>query len=131
MKTQIAKIALFSVVAAALMVVPAISRAQDSSTNASDATPNKHDGLRFHGKVTAVDATASTIAKPSNQSITVNDMTISITSDTKITKNGESATMADITIGIAVHGTYTKDATGNITATTVGIGRGKKPAASQ
>jgi len=118
MKKQIAKIAFFSLIAAALMAVPTISRAQDTSANAS-ATATKKHGLAFRGKVAAVDTTASTI--------TIKDQAYSVTSDTKITKDGQPATLADITVGTAVHGAYTKDAAGKLTATTITIGgKGKK-----
>ena len=121
MKNNIAKITLFSLIAAALVAVPSVSRAGDA-TNAPAATtpaPKKHAGTPFHGKVVAVETNAMTF--------TVGTMTIAITSETKITKDGQPAVFADITVGEAVRGSYKKDDAGKLNATTVRIGENKKP----
>ena len=55
-------IALIALAAAALLAVPAITRAQDAATNAPAAPAHKKAGI--HGKVSAVDATAMTVAMP-------------------------------------------------------------------
>ncbi len=96
-------IALIAITAAALLAVPAITRAQDTATNSSAATAPAHKkhGLPFHGKIAAIDATASTV--------TVGTQTYTITSETKITKNGQPATLADFTVGDSVGGAYKKD----------------------
>ena len=118
MKKHIATIALFSIVAAALVAVPTVSRAQDAAAPAAAApAAKKHGGLPFHGKVTAVDTTASTI--------TIKDLTINVTSDTKITKDGQPVTLADITVGAAVGGSYKKDDAGKLTATVIHVGAKK------
>ena len=107
MKKQITKLALFSLIAAALVAVPAASRAEDkpAATPATPAAPaapaKKHGALPFHGKIAAVDATASTI--------TVGSLTLNITSETKITKDGKPATLADFAVGDKVGGSYKKD----------------------
>ena len=112
------QIALFTIVAAALIAVPAITRAEDASTNAPSATtPKKHAGSGFHGKVAAVDATAMTV--------TVGTQTYTVTSDTKITKDNQPATFADITVGTMISGGYKTDASGTMTATKITIGGGK------
>jgi len=124
MKNNIAKITLFSLVAAALVAVPCISRAEDS-TNTPAATapaPKKHS-LTFHGKVATVDATA--------MCFTVGTMTINVTSETKIKKDGEPATFSDITVGETIAGAYKKDDAGKINATSLRIGEKKKAAAPQ
>ena len=56
-------IALIAIAAAALLAVPAITRAQDAATNSPDATApvHKKHGLPFHGKIAAIDATAVTV----------------------------------------------------------------------
>ena len=119
MKKYIAKITLFSLVAAALVALPAVSRAEDATNNAAATAPaKKNGGTPFHGKVASVDATAMTF--------TVGTMTIAATSKTKITKDGQPATFTDITTGENVSGSYKKDAAGKLTATSVKIGEKKK-----
>ena len=123
MKNKIAKITLFSLVTAALLAVPAISRADDSTnTPAATAPAKKHGGNMFHGKVASVDATAMTFMVGTN--------TITVTSSTKITKAGQPATFSDITAGEMVGGSAKKDASGNLNATSVHIGDKKKKAAA-
>lgn len=120
MKNKIAKLTLFSLMAAALVAVPAVSRAGDS-TNAAAATtpaPKKHGGVPFHGKVAAVDAKAMTF--------TVGTMTIVVTSETKITKDDQPAVFADITADASVSGSYKKDAADKLNATSVKIHDKKK-----
>jgi hypothetical protein len=112
MKSHIAKITAFGLVAAALTLTPTISRAQDASTNApAQAAPKKHGVLLFHGKVTAVDTGAETL--------TVGKLTINITSTTKISKDNQAITLSDIAVGDTVRGAYKKDAAGNLNATTI------------
>jgi len=117
MKKQIKQIALLAIVAGALIAVPAISCAQDSSAGSSTAQ-NTSD-LKFNGGVTAVDTTAKTL--------TVKDLTLNVTESTTITKGKKkSATLSDIKEGETVSGTYTTDASGKSTATTIKIGGKKK-----
>jgi hypothetical protein len=124
MKNNLAKITLkltfLACVAAALTAVPAVSRAEDS-TNAAAATPapKKHSNA-LHGKVVSVDAAAMTF--------TVGNSTISVTSTTKIFKDGQPAVFADITAGENVSIAYKKDDAGKMNATSVRIGEKKKPA---
>jgi hypothetical protein len=106
------QIALFSLVAAALLAAPAVVLAQDTPPPAKKH--EKHGGVPFHGKVAAVDTKASTI--------TVGSSTITISSETKITKSGKPATLTDISIGDKVSGSYKKDDSGTMTATTIHIG---------
>src|ERR1035437_5923282 len=86
-------LALYALVAAALIAVPTVIRAEDKPVAKTDtaeaAVPagKKHHGLPFHGKVTAVDSTAMTV--------TVGTKTYNITADTKITKDGKAATLTD------------------------------------
>ena len=123
MKNNFAKLTLFSLVAAALVAVPVASRAADG-TNApatSAPTPKKHGSLPFHGKVAAVDPAAA-------MTFTVGTMTIAVTSETRITKDGQPAVFADITAGATVGGSCKKDAAGKLTAITVRVGEKKKQA---
>jgi hypothetical protein len=124
MNNKLAKITLkltfLACIAAALVAVPAVSRADDS-TNAAAATPApKKHSLPFKGKVASVDPAAMTF--------TVGTMTIGITSTTKITKDGQPAVFSDITMGETVRGAYKKDDAGKLTASLVRIGEMKKAA---
>ena len=103
-------IALFSVVTAALICVPAISRAQNAA--ASQTKPaKKAKALPFNGKVATVDTNAMTL--------TVATLTFNITSETKISKGGTPATLSEIMVGDAVRGSYKKDDAGKLHATLI------------
>jgi len=120
MKTNIAKTILFALVTAALVAVPAISRAQDSTNMPAAAAPKKHGTPPIHGKVAAVDTAAMTI--------TIGESTINITSETKISKDGQPATLSDIVVGDTVSASYKKDDAGKMNATTIRDGKKKKAA---
>jgi hypothetical protein len=116
--TDLIKTACLALIATALIAVPAMTRAEDS-TNAPAAqtpAPKKHSNV-IHGKVAAVDATAMTF--------TVGDSTVAVSSSTKITKNGQPAVFADITVGETVASAYKKDDAGKLNATSVRIGAKK------
>src|ERR1039458_1819168 len=97
MTKNISKIAVLSLFAAALVAMPALLRAEGTSTNApassdqSPTKPKKHGNLPFHGNLSAVDTKAMTF--------TVGTLTLQVTSDTLITKDGKSATLADGVVG--------------------------------
>jgi len=110
------QIALFSLVAAALIAVPAVVLAQD--TPAPAKKHEKHGGTPFHGKVATVDTAGSTF--------TVGQSTINVTAETKITKEGKPASMSDITVGEKVSGSYKKDEAGKLNAVSVHVGEKKK-----
>jgi len=120
MTKNTSKIAVLSLLAAALVAMPAVSRAEGSGTNApasSDQTaakPKKHEGLVFRGTVSAINVKAMTL--------TVETRTFAITSDTKIIKAGKSATLADGVVGEQVSGTYKKTDDGKLTATSIHFG---------
>ncbi len=126
------QIALYAIVAAAFMAAPALVRAEDSPAKktaaAESGAPAKKHVVPFHGKVSAVDATAMTVK--------LTTQTLNITSETKITKEGKPATFADITVGEKITGQYKKDSAGKLDATVIHIGdkgaptEGKKKAAS-
>jgi hypothetical protein len=119
MKRQILKITTLSLFAVAILAAPALSLAQDTSTNAPAASAPKHKhGAPFHGAVTALDANAMTL--------TVGKLTVQVTSETKITKDGKPATLADGVVGEPVSGYYKKDADGKLSATTIHFGGKKK-----
>jgi len=111
-------LALYALVAAALIAAPLSLRAQNAaSTNAAAAAAlvAKKHGLPFHGKVAAVDATAMTV--------TVGTKTYNVTSSTVITKDAKPATLADITVGETISGYAKKDAAGKLNATTINVGK--------
>ena len=112
-------IALLTIVAAALVAVPTISRAEDKPVAAEQTPAHKKHGTVFHGKVAAVDTTASTI--------TIGQTVYIISADTKINKDGKAATLADITVGAKVGGSYKKDGD-KLNVTTINIGEKAKNA---
>jgi hypothetical protein len=120
MTKKIAQITVLGLLAAAFVFLPALSRAEGSTTNApasSDQThaqPGKHGNLPFHGNLSAVDTKAMTL--------TVGKLTLQVTPDTVITKNGKSATLADGVVGERVGGAYTKAADGKLKAITLHFG---------
>jgi hypothetical protein len=66
----------------------------------------------------ALDANAMTL--------TVGKLTVQVTSETKITKDGKPATLADGVVGEPASGYYKKDADGKLSATTIHFGSKKK-----
>jgi hypothetical protein len=120
----ISKIACLALVAATLAAAPSLCRAEDS-TNAPAATtpaPKKQHGQPYHGNVASVDAAAMTF--------TVGNTTISVSSTTKIVKDGKPAVFSDVTVGEAVSGYIKKDDQGKATAVSVRIGQPKHAAAA-
>lgn len=125
------QIALFAIVAAALVAAPAVLRAEDKPAAKPEAGQEAAHGAKkkgvtpFHGKLAAVDTAAATI--------TVGSTTVNVTSETKITKNGKPATLADLTVGEKIGGAYKKSEDGKMNATTIRVGdkpekgEGKKP----
>ena len=120
MTKNTSKIAVLSLFAAALVAMPALSRAEGSSTNApavpgqTPAQPKKHGNPPFHGNLSAVDTKAMTL--------TVGTLTLQVMSDTLITKDGKSATLADGVVGELVSGAYKKTDDGKLNATSVHFG---------
>ncbi len=118
------QIALFTIMAAALIAVPANTQAQttNSTTPAAPATtaeaPVKHkktDATEYHGKVAAIDTAGSTI--------TVGEHKITVATTTKISKDGKKATLADFAVGDKVSGSYKKDAAGDLIANSLREGK--------
>ena len=141
MKKHIAKLSMLTLCAAAILAVPASSRAQDT-TNAPAAAPTappaapqtppvkKHSAksstLSFHGTLTAVDTNAMTL--------TVEKLTFNMTSETIVTKDDKPAVLADGVVGAPVRGAYKKNTDGKLDAVTVrfsgGAGSKKKESAN-
>jgi len=118
MKRNLLKITAGALFAAAIVATPALSRAQDATTNAPAIKLSKH--LMFRGTVSAIDTNAMTL--------TVETRTFAITSETKITKDGQPATLDEGTVGEPVSGAYKKADDGTLNATTIHFGAkaGKK-----
>jgi hypothetical protein len=136
MKKHIAKLSMLTLCAAAILVVPASSRAQDTTNNppaiaptvppalppaaapaVAEQTPpvKKHSAapssLPFHGALTAVDTNAMTL--------TVGKRTFNMTSETIITKDGKPAVLAEGVVGGQVRGAYKKNAEGKLDAISI------------
>lgn len=88
---------------------PATTPAPAAKAPAAKAT-------RFGGTLTAVDATANTITISDK---TKEPRTFTIAPTTKITKDKKPATLADFKVGDHVGGSYTSDASGVMTATSL------------
>jgi hypothetical protein len=127
MNIKIAKTALLTLLASAIVAVPVVSRAQDNSTNAPLPSapsstlpvvkPKKSGSLVVSGKASEVDTNAMTL--------TVGKHLFAITSQTRINKDGKPAVLSDITVGDKVGVAYKKTADGKFNAVT--INDGKKP----
>jgi hypothetical protein len=118
MKNRLIKLTLLSLLTAAFVAAPVLSRAEDSTTATAATAPAKKKGLPFHGKVAAID--------PTQKTVTVGSLTISITPTTKITKDGKKATLSDFVVGDTVAGAYQKDDSGKLNATTIHDGKKQK-----
>ena len=109
------QLALFSLITAALIATPAVINAQENTPTPPPARKHEKRGATpFHGKISAVDAKASTLS--------IGQMTIHVASDTKITKDGKPATLADIVVGDKVSGNYKKDEAGTMNAASLHVG---------
>ena len=138
MKKHITKLTILNLLSVAILAVPALCRAQDTTatnnpavapTTAPAVTPGvpdlttnapvkkvkKHDHSVGNGKVSTVDTNAMTL--------TVGKHTFDITSETKITKSGQPAVLSDIAVGDKVGVAYKKTADGKLDAITVNDGK--------
>ncbi len=113
-KKFILKLSLLGLLAVAVAGTPLALREQTTSTNAVPKKKTSNRILPFHGKLKAIDNTATTI--------TVGTETIQITSETKSTKLGKPATLEDGTVGDDVAGAYRKDAEGKSDAVSLRFG---------
>jgi hypothetical protein len=118
MTKNISKITVLTLFAAALVAMPVLSRAEGTNAPAASGQTTqpkpKKNNPPFHGSLKAVDVGAKTL--------NVGKLTLQITSDTKITKNGQPATLSDGVVGEPVSGTYTKTADGKLNALIVHFG---------
>ena len=112
MNKRLLKISLLTIVAAAITGLGLLARADDTNAVAASDKPAKQ---KFHGPVTAVDTNAMTF--------TVGDQTFTVTSESKLTRNGQTATLADTVVGDPAHGSYTTGADGKLDVTKVRFGK--------
>jgi hypothetical protein len=112
MKKTILKIAAATLLGAALIAIPTVSRADDSTNTA----PAAAGPAKFYGKISAVDTNAMTF--------TVDDQTYVVTSESTLTKGGKPATIADATVGEPARGSYTTGSDGKLDITKVRFGKG-------
>jgi hypothetical protein len=126
MKKQLAKLILLGWCAAAVLAAPALSRAQDTTNAPATSSTVKHKHKRntipYRGYLAAVNTNAMTI--------TVGNLTLQVTSTTKITKDGNPAALADGVVGQPVSGSYKKGADGATNAVSIHFGAKKKKSSS-
>lgn len=117
MKKTILKLAVATLLGAAVLTAPATSHGADqTSTNAPAATPDKAAPGKFNGAVTAVDTNAMTF--------TVGDQTFNVTSESRLSKNGKPATLSDAVVGEPARGSYTTGSDGKLDVTKARFGKG-------
>ena len=119
MKLTLLTPALAAILGLALASAPLPTHAQTSTTTTSTApapasskTPAK--SKKASGTLTAIDTTANTITVDNK---TDGSRTFAIASTATFAKDKKPATLADFAVGDKVYVTYTKDASGTMTAT--------------
>jgi hypothetical protein len=121
MKTNILKIVVLSVVAAAIALGPTPGFAQEKKDEAAtekkdapkEGKKGKNGGLPARGKLAAVDKAAKTIK--------VGERTFHVTDQTRIQKTGKPATLDDAVVGENV-GIFYKEEGGKLMALTLRFG---------
>jgi hypothetical protein len=118
MKISLLTPALVAILGLALAGAPVTAQAQTSTnsapaTAAAASTPakvTKTVKTPYKGSITAIDASSVTVTG------TKATLVLAIAPTTKYLKDGKKATLADFAVGDKVTGSYTKDATGAMTA---------------
>jgi hypothetical protein len=121
MKISLFTPALVAILGLALAGAPVTAQAQTSTnsapaTAAAASTPakvTKTAKVPYKGSITAIDASSVTVAN------TKETLTLAITPKTTFKKDKVVATLADFAVGDKVTGSYTKDATGALTANSI------------
>jgi hypothetical protein len=130
MKITLLTPALAAILGLALAGAPVTAQAQ-TSTNTAPATAAaasapakvaKTTKTAYKGSITAIDAASVTVAS------TKKTLILAIAPTTTFLKDGEPATLADFAVGDKVTGSYTKDATGAMTAASLHKKTPKTPA---
>lgn len=120
MKKSILKLAVATLLGAAVIAIPSTLRAQDtngaSAGSSTSSTADASSPSKFYGPITAVDTNAMTF--------TVGDQTFTVTGESHLTKNSQPATLADAVVGEPARGSYTKGSDGKLDITKVRFGKG-------
>ena len=111
---------MLSVLTAALVSLALPVAAADASSNAEAVQQGKKAGkvAPFQGKISAVDTIGKTLTLAGKEK----NRLITITSETKITKNGQPATLGDAAVGEVVGGRAKVTAEGQFEALSLRIG---------
>jgi hypothetical protein len=111
---------ILSLLTAALVSLALPVAAADASPNTEAVQQEKKASkvAPFQGKISAVDTSANTLTLAGK----VKNRTITLTSETKITKNGQPATLGDATVGDVVGGRAKLTAEGHFEALSLRIG---------
>jgi len=120
---KLGKITLMTLIAAALLGLPAVVSAQTNAPEVPKVAKSKP--LPFIGKLGSVDKAAMTFTLDEK---TKPGRTFEVNSGTRIMKEGKPATLADGVVGYPVRGSYTKSADGKLEAHTVSFGVKVDPA---
>jgi hypothetical protein len=126
MKITLPIAAFAAVLALTSTTVSAQTTTATGTTTPASTTKTKAATTKYGGTLTAID--------PSGASITITDKTksprtILLTPSTQYKKDKKPATLADFKVGDKVGGSYTTDATGKMTATTLNTNTAKTAAA--
>jgi hypothetical protein len=125
MKIPLLTPALVAILGLALAGVPMTAQAQTSTNAASAAAtapaPKPAKPHQLGGSITAIDASSVTVAS------TKKTLTLAITPSTTFKKDKLAATLADFAVGDKVNGSYTKDASGAMTANSLNKKTPKAP----
>jgi hypothetical protein len=129
MKITLLTPALVAILGLALAGAPVTAQAQTSTNSVAATAPvkvkaktTKPADITYKGSITAIDATSVTVAN------TDKTLTLAITPKTTFKKDKVVATLADFAVGDKVTGSYTKDATGAMTANSLHKKTVKAPA---
>jgi hypothetical protein len=153
MKMQMVKLPVLALCAAAILVVPALSRAQNNpappvtppppvapvpppvvapppSTTPPVPVPAPKPAAKKRAAAPATTPFRGTVtALDTNaMTLTVGQRTFEITSETMITKEDKPAILSDGAVGEPVRGAYKKNAEGKLDATTIRYGGAAQPA---
>jgi len=125
MKITLLTPALVAILGLALAGVPVTAQAQTTNapSTAAPAKEKKTKPTEYKGSITAIDATSVTVANKEKT------LTLAITPTTTFKKDKAAATLVDFAVGDKVTGSYTKDASGALTASSLHK-KTEKPAAA-
>ena len=115
MKITLLTPALVAILGLALAGAPVTAQAQTSTNSTADTAPAPKAAKKPHfmGSITAIDASSVTVASAKKT------LTLAITPKTIFKKDKAPATQADFAVGDKVSGSYSKDASGTMTANAI------------